>query len=127
MEDDIDDQELLEDAMRAIDPLVTMVSFMYGRKFIEALEKTSPENLPQLIILDYNIPEMNGLDLLLYLKENSRYQAITKVVWSTSSSNQFRTDCLALGATDYIVKPSSFAEMSVLAQTFLSFCRNGKD
>lgn len=127
MEDDIDDQELLEDAILALDPLVTMVSFMYGRKFIEALETTSPENLPQLIILDYNIPELNGLDLLLYLKENDRFQAITKVVWSTSSSNQFRTDCLALGATDYIVKPSSFAEMSLLAQTFLSFCHKGKN
>jgi DNA-binding response OmpR family regulator len=122
VEDDIDDQELLEDAIRSINPSINLVSFMYGRIFIEELEQTAPENLPQLIILDYNIPELNGLDLLRFLKENNRYQAITKVIWSTSSSEQFRTDCLALGAKDYIVKPSSFAEMNVLAHTFLSFC-----
>lgn len=109
--------------MRAINPSVMMVSFMYGRKFIEELENTDTADLPQLIILDYNIPELNGLDLLRYLRENNRYQAITKIIWSTSSSQQFRNDCLALGAKDYIVKPSNFAEMNVLAQTFLSYCQ----
>ena len=122
VEDDIDDQELLEDAMHGISPSIVLVSFMYGRKFIEELENTASESLPQLIILDYNIPEINGVELLRYLKGKSRYEHICKVIWSTSSSAQFKTDCLALGAKDYIVKPSNFADMRVLAQTFLSFC-----
>jgi CheY-like chemotaxis protein len=111
--------------MRAIDPSVVLVSFMYGRKFIEELEDTASESLPQLIILDYNIPEINGVDLLRYLNGNTRYQHISKVVWSTSNSDRFKTDCLSLGAKEYIVKPSNYAGMSALAQTFLSFC-NGE-
>lgn len=96
---------------------------MYGKNFIEELERTSPELLPQLIILDYNIPEINGADLLRYLKGIARYDAIIKVVWSTSNSDQFKTDCLALGAKEYILKPSSYAGMTSLAQAFLSFCK----
>ena len=100
---------------------------MYGRKFIEVLENSDAESLPQLIILDYNIPEMNGVELLRYLKGKSRYDHICKVIWSTSSSEQFKTDCLALGAKDYIVKPSHFSGMHSLAQTFLSFCEVNAD
>ena len=122
VEDDIDDQELLQDAMHAINPSVGLVCFMYGKKFIEELEKTPPEMLPQLIILDYNIPELNGADLLRYLQTNSRYDKICKVIWSTSNSDKFKTDCLALGARDYVLKPSNFADMTALANIFLSFC-----
>lgn len=100
-----------------------LVSFTYGRSFIEELEKTASESLPQLIVLDYNIPEINGVDLLRYLNGKSRYEHICKVIWSTSSSEQFKTNSLALGAKDYIVKPSNFAGMSELAQKFLSLCK----
>lgn len=126
VEDDLDDQELLEDAMRAINPGVSLYCFMYGKTFIEELENTHSELLPHLIILDYNIPEINGAGLLRYLKDNNRYDHISKVIWSTSNSDEFKTDCLSLGAMDYILKPSNFAGMTALAQTFLSFCSGNR-
>lgn len=95
---------------------------MYGREFIAAIDKTAFEALPSLIILDYNIPEINGAGILQYLQKNNRYDQITKVVWSTSNSPKFKTDCLALGAKDYILKPSSISEMEALAKILLRYC-----
>lgn len=123
-EDDVDDQELLDDALTAIDPAVNLISFTSGRKFIEALDKTEDADLPCLIILDYNIPEINGAEILQHLNENSRYGTITKIIWSTSNSEKFRTSCLQLGAKDYIIKPASISGIHQLAELFLSLCHS---
>lgn len=108
--------------MQAIQSSATLVCFTYAKAFLEELENTAFDKLPQLIILDYNIPELNGAELLRYLKGLSRYEHISKVIWSTSNSDKFKKDCLSLGAQDYILKPSNFTDMTVLAKTFLSFC-----
>src|SRR5206468_9601559 len=59
-DDDIDDQELLAEAFYEVEPSIVLHSFSTGTKFMEYLEGLSPVNLPHLILLDYNIPEMNG-------------------------------------------------------------------
>jgi CheY-like chemotaxis protein len=123
VEDDIDDQEFLEDAMRSLDPSVKMTSFTSSVKFIQHLEKTRDENLPCLIVLDYNIPEINGAELLKRLNDNSRYNDINKVVWSTSNSSLYVKTCIDLGAKDYVIKPSNIAGIQEIAATLLGWCR----
>ena len=125
VEDDVDDQELLEDALRAINPHIVLTSFMYGKEFIDKLDNTAFEALPSLIILDYNLPEINGAGLLQHLRDESRYDHVNRVVWSTSDSEKFKKDCLALGAKDYLLKPSSLSGMEVLAEKFLRYCDPG--
>lgn len=123
VEDDLDDQELLNDALTAIDPNVNLIGFTNGMKFFAALENTADEALPCLIVLDYNIPEINGAEILRQLHGNNRYHHITKIIWSTSGSEKFRTSCLALGAKDYVIKPSSLSGIQELAATFLGLCK----
>lgn len=122
----MDDQELLGEALHSLEPSVNLVSFVTGKKFIDILENTAAESLPDLIILDYNIPEINGAEILQYLRQNERYSTINKVVWSTSNSDKFKTSCLELGAVDYIVKPSSLSGMQTLAETFLRYCTENR-
>lgn len=123
-EDDIDDQEFLEDAIRSIAPDVFLTSFTNGAKFIEHLEKTADEQLPCLILLDYNIPEINGADILRHLNRCPRYQHIKKVIWSTSNSSLFIKTCLDLGAKDYVIKPSSVSGIKEIAQKLVNWCNN---
>jgi len=113
---------LLDDAFAAIDPDVNLISFTSAIKFIEALETTADEALPCLIILDYNIPEINGAEILRRLGERNRYHQITKIIWSTSGSERFRSTCLGLGAKDYVIKPSTISGIKELAKAFLRIC-----
>jgi CheY-like chemotaxis protein len=120
-EDDIDDQELLSDAFSEIDPSVQLISFSTGRKFLSYLENLADNEIPALIILDYNIPEINGAEILKIIEEDSRYRSIIKLVWSTSNSPMYENSCLSLGAKAYLVKPSNISDLTELAKKILSF------
>lgn len=120
-EDDIDDQELLTDAFSEIDPSVNLIAFSTGKKFLSYLRNLADTDIPAMIILDYNIPEINGAEILKILEENSRYNTVVKLVWSTSNSPMYENSCLALGAKAYLVKPSNITALTELAKKILSF------
>jgi len=120
-EDDFDDQELLHQAFLDIDPTIQLHSFATGKKFIDNLE--SLDSIPDLIILDYNIPEMNGAEILKHMKGEEQYDGVTKIVWSTSNSPYYENACLAQGASAYFVKPSTLAGLIQMAKTMLSYVK----
>ena len=106
-EDDIDDQEFLEEVFSSIDNSYCLKSVNNGKKLITHWESLEDELLPYLIILDYNLPELNGAEILKILNAHKRYQSIPKIIWSTSNSKIYKSACIKLGASDYLVKPSS--------------------
>jgi CheY-like chemotaxis protein len=120
-EDDLDDQELLTEALHGIDPTIQLQSFTTGKKFISLLDSLPQHEIPELVILDYNIPEINGAEILKHLEDNKRYQEVVKLVWSTSNSALYEDSCLALGARAYLVKPSNISGLNELAVKMLSF------
>jgi CheY-like chemotaxis protein len=120
-EDDIDDQELLAEAFSEIDPAIQLNSFSTGKKFLNHLEKLPDSEIPNMIILDYNIPEINGAEILEKLESDKRYQHVVKLVWSTSNSALYENSCLSLGAKAYLVKPSNITALMDLAKKMLSF------
>ena len=83
--------------------------------------KPGEDELPSLIILDYNLPEINGADILNLMKKDQRYAHIPKIIWSTSASPVYRTICKTLGARDYIVKPGDMATYLSIARHMLTF------
>jgi len=122
-EDDIDDQELLEEIFISLDEKLRLIHIDNGKKIIEYLDHLSDEALPCLVILDYNMPGLNGSEILKLLGTNNRYDHIPKIVWSTSGSAAYKTSCLELGASDYLVKPSDIKSMKETVKYMLSFCR----
>lgn len=118
-EDDVDDQELLEEAFAEIDPSIKLFSFSTGKKFLNNLENL--DTVPDMIIVDYNLPEMDGAEILKHLNENQQYNRVVKIVWSTSGSPLYENSCLALGANAYFVKPSNLLGVLELAKKMLSY------
>jgi len=123
-EDDIDDQELLENAFNEIDPTWQLVCIPNGRKFVKYLESIEDKELPALMILDYNIPELTGVEIVEELNDQSRYLEIPKIIWSTSSSPVFKARSIELGVVDYITKPSDLASFLTIAKYMLSFVKD---
>lgn len=125
-EDDIDDQELLTEAFSEIDPTIRLHSFSTGKKFLNYLQDLSDADVPDMMILDYNIPEINGAEILKQLKENKKYDDVVKLVWSTSNSALYENSCLSLGARAYLVKPSNISALMELAHTMLTYVNGTK-
>ena len=121
-EDDADDQEMLKEVFTSIDTGFILFFVNNGKEIISALEKLKDDQMPCLIVLDYNMPGLNGADILRELSTNERYKNIPKVVWSTSGSEKFRNICLELGAVDYVIKPNNVVGLEEVARYMLSLC-----
>ncbi|MES1217357.1 MAG: response regulator [Bacteroidota bacterium] len=121
-EDDIDDQDLLKEVFASVDDSFRLLFANTGEQTLSALKKLHEGQLPCLILLDYNMPGLNGADILKELNQETRYAGIPRIIWSTSNSNIFKNVCLELGATDYLIKPSSLKEMTGIIQYMLSIC-----
>jgi CheY-like chemotaxis protein len=124
-EDDLDDQEFLKEIFFSIDNSFSFLFAGNSSQIFKILDECEPRDLPCLILLDYNMPGLNGAEILKDLKTNSRYDSIPKIIWSTSRSDTYKDICLALGANDYLVKPSSVTDLVEVCKYMLSVCAIG--
>lgn len=85
----------------------------------EALKMLPREN-PDLIITDINMPDVNGLELINFVKANPNYQHIPMVIVSTERSNEDRERGLALGASAYVTKPFKSEELQAVIAEILN-------
>ncbi len=76
----------------------------------EAL-KLLPQERFDLIITDINMPDVNGLELINFVKSNPNYHHIPMIIVTTERSNEDRERGLALGASAYVTKPFKSEEL----------------
>jgi len=122
-DDDIEDMELLEDALVAIEPGVKLHKLLSAKSVMEHLNQLTDDMLPCLFILDYNMPELNGSELLSLISSQPRYRSIPKIILSTSSAPLHIHECMRNGATEYFVKPDNVKDLDILARKMLAFCK----
>lgn len=121
-EDDIDDIDFLKETFSVLDNSFDLLFIDKGRKLLAMLEALADNELPCLLVLDYNIPELNGAEILEHLKLNDRYNSIPKIIWSTSGSDTYKNKCLELGAVDYVIKPDNVKDFVETVRFMLTFC-----
>jgi two-component system chemotaxis response regulator CheY len=78
-----------------------------------------PREKVDLIITDINMPDINGLELISYVKNNPNYRNIPLFIISTESSEKDREKGLALGADEYLVKPFNPLKLQELIRRYL--------
>src|SRR5919108_3053607 len=76
----------------------------------EALEKV-PSFQPDVILLDYMMPKMNGLEVLKRLREDKSYQRIPVILLTAKASQEDKVRGLDAGADDYVIKPFDAIEL----------------
>uniref|UniRef100_UPI003B3ACCE5 response regulator n=1 Tax=Siphonobacter sp. TaxID=1869184 RepID=UPI003B3ACCE5 len=90
-----------------------------GTHALDLLENHIPT--PSLIILDINMPKMNGMQLLEKLKASSRWKHLPIIMLTTSQDIQMIQDAYQLGANSYLVKPYSYQKVSELFEGLYSY------
>jgi len=96
-----------------------VASYLAGWEDVEVLEAASgfealrvlPTHAVDVIVSDINMPDINGLELISFVRANPNYRRIPVVIISTESSAGDRKRGLELGASDYLVKPFSAEEL----------------
>jgi CheY-like chemotaxis protein len=122
-DDDLEDLELIEDAFSSLEPDIALHKVTNGKAVIDYLNNKPDSDLPCLIILDYNMPELNGSQVLAKISKEKRYARIPKLVLSTSSAPIHIHECMINGAAEYYVKPNSLRELESIVRKMLAFCK----
>jgi len=87
---------------------------------IEALELLRADSIPpsrRLVLLDLNMPRMNGIEFLREVRGDPALQALTVVVLTTSNEDRDRVDAYQLNVAGYLLKPVTFAAFADVMAT----------
>jgi CheY-like chemotaxis protein len=124
IEDDLDDVFIVQQAFEAYNESIAVVHASNGLKALEFLNGLSENDLtPCLIILDMNMPGMDGRETLVSLKQSPKFRDIPVVVFTTSSNEPDKEFARRWDA-GFITKPIIYSELNNLAKTFVDTCKS---
>lgn len=86
---------------------------------IEALSWMHEGHIPDLIISDFYMPEMNGHEFLLHLKSSAMFRTIPVIILSSMENSNERIQMLEDGAADFILKPFNPQELKIRVRNIL--------
>lgn len=120
VDDDPEELFILNDVFNDIQADITI---RYAANGEEALALADSDYqlgiIPSLIILDLNMPRMNGSQTLESLKASERFKHIPVIIYSTSLNAFEKEQCISKGAHSYLTKPTSYAETLETINYFL--------
>jgi CheY-like chemotaxis protein len=114
VDDDATDRELFREALQSVAPQHRLSEAANGEEAISWLEGV--EKLPDLILLDLNMPVKDGRETLLDIRLNPRLRCIPVCILSTSSAHFDVQKAYNDGANIFLVKPLEFSRLTGLIE-----------
>lgn len=114
-DDDQEDRYLLHTAFEEIGRSNDIYLVENGLQVFSYLDTSLEQSveqsgMPSLIVLDLNMPILNGMETLSRLKSHSVYKNIPVIIFTTSVHEVEKEKCLEIGALDFIKKPARFQQ-----------------
>jgi len=107
----IDDSSVVRKIIKTAADMLQM-EMVEAQDGIDALEKLSEMYKEiNLILLDWNMPEMNGYDALVQMKSNDKYRDIPVMMVTTEGQQSSIITAIRAGAANYLVKPFTIEEL----------------
>ncbi len=128
IEDDPDHAELIIDVLRTENVKKEIILLKDGLEALDYLQKIDIDGNDEirsqidLVILDLNLPKVKGMDVLKFLKNNSRYSSIPVVILSTSADHDTIETAYKNGVNSYITKPISYGGFVETIRTLSIYC-----
>ncbi len=101
IEDNLPNIQLVEDILAAYRPTIRLVSEMYGRRAV----KLAADYLPDLILLDLDLPDIHGGEVLKLLQSNAKTASIPVIILSADAMSRKIEQFMQYGAKHYFTKP----------------------
>ena len=114
-DDDEDDRMLLKEAFEEANPGVNVVESENGRELIDNM-KNSDDLSDTVVVMDMNMPQMNGLEAIEAMKSDPELAEIPTVMLSTSDNPELAKKALEAGADEFITKPNNFRALIDIAK-----------
>lgn len=109
-EDDTDDQEIFREVIAEIDDKITLMVAEDGEVLIEKINRLGDDELPDLIILDQNMPKLKGHETIGKLRTDAKLAKIPAVIYSTYHDTLFIEACRTQ-QIDLYLKPDTYNEL----------------
>ena len=116
-DDDMDDKNWVKEACKTLNSSLHIEFVETGRCVLDYLNNSGTER-PSLIVLDLNMPELDGRQTLQALKSNSDYKDIPVVIVTTSSNSMDKDVCKRLGASLFLIKPNNYGDWQKIVSQF---------
>lgn len=126
IDDNEDDVLLLREALEELAGVELVAAAADGEAGLDCLDQClRREGLPDLVLLDLNLPGRNGIEILQALKADARLRGVPVVLLSTSNLESDVNRALAQGAESYLPKPARFDVLQDELQRLVSRFRPG--
>jgi two-component system chemotaxis response regulator CheY len=102
----VDDSTTIRRMVRAALAPVEGLSFVEGATGLEAIERLAL-NPVSVVVLDLNMPDMHGLEVLAFIRRHPKYRTLPVLVLTTRGDDESREAAQRAGATEYLTKPFS--------------------
>ncbi len=116
VEDDRVDAMTVKRALKEIQVTNQVHVAVDGEKALQFLKDPQQEQ-PCIILLDLNMPKMNGIEFLKITKKDAELQKIPVIVLTTSKQDQDKVDSFCLGVAGYMVKPVDYQQFVKIMKT----------
>lgn len=111
IDDDVEDGQMVKDAIRDYDSNIAYLQFQEGKKALNYLNDTIDSGtMPMLVLLDMNMPGMDGRMILQNLKSNAKLAPVPVVLYTTSSSHLDK-HFAKTHSVEFITKPDTMNEI----------------
>ena len=118
-DDDPDDRSFISDAIKEEDTSIDIIEAEDGAELLDIIKQEDIAE-PSLIVLDMNMPKMNGLETINAIKADTELSVIPAVMVSTSSNPTLSRKAFEYGISDFFVKPYNFKGYREMARQLLS-------
>ena len=118
-DDDPDDQFIIKQALKELGLNVNIDFVEDGVTFVNKLIDHCMLKCPDLIMLDVNMPKMNGFEALKKVKEHEVTKDVPVVVLTTADMHDFHDQCKKMGADLCLTKPASYSEFVTIIKNIV--------
>ncbi len=119
IDDDHDDHEFFVEAVRDLDSSIQCSSMFDSEEALKFL-KGDHRQKPDIIVLDTNMPKLNGRQILAEIKSDPNLKSIPVVMYSSFFSDRDNDEFTRMGVTRYLTKPSKLGDFKMLLKEILT-------
>ncbi|TXG35315.1 response regulator [Seonamhaeicola maritimus] len=119
IEDDMIEVMKLNRAISSLQLHHKIVEANNGEEALEVLK--NKDDLPDIILLDLNMPKINGLEFLKILKDDDNLRYLPTIILTTSNNKRDLLECFKIGIAGYVLKPLKYEDYVFKIENILSY------